>query len=102
MLGRSALADPWLPGKIAGELGIAPNGSAADSPAPLSEWVPLLERFAELSLPFTEGSRYTARRIKQWLRMASRGDKGWLDLVKQAETTEEILGILRTVTQNQI
>jgi tRNA-dihydrouridine synthase C len=97
MLGRSALADPWLPGRIASELGIRASGGAVVDSSMLKEWVPLFERFAELSLPFTAGSAYTARRIKQWLRMASqRGSRAWLDLVKQAETTEEILAILRT------
>lgn len=101
MLGRSALADPWLPGRIANELGVPRAGSPELTVgASLADWVPLLERFAELSLPFTAGTRYTARRIKQWLRMAGqRGSCAWLDLVKQAETTEEILAILKAVAR---
>jgi tRNA-dihydrouridine synthase C len=94
MLGRSALADPWLPGRVARELGISGwRGGELDSDRDLVDWVPLLTRFAELSRPTSHGSGYTARRMKQWLRMASQRPefRSGLERVKLCESTEQIL-----------
>jgi tRNA-dihydrouridine synthase C len=106
MLGRAALADPWLPHKISVELGIAGSRelSLADGPLerPLVDWLPVLRRFAAIGFRMYAGqfspvavSRYTAMRLKQWLRVAAaRRAASWLDLVKRAQSTEEVLEIL--------
>jgi tRNA-dihydrouridine synthase C len=95
MLGRSAMANPWLAAEVSRVLGI--GTAAADTRIRgLADWVPLLERFAELSRPVSGGTGYTARRIKQWLRMAGqRQSRRWLDEVKTFDTTEQILLHLR-------
>jgi tRNA-dihydrouridine synthase C len=105
MLGRGALANPWLPRAISAELGII-SPSEGDwgefGERPLTDWLPVLRRFAELGSCMYRGqysamavNRYTAMRLKQWLRVASvRRVASWLDLVKRAETTEDVLGIL--------
>ncbi|MFN0074601.1 MAG: tRNA dihydrouridine synthase [Chloroflexota bacterium] len=106
MLGRGALADPWLPHRIAAELGIATPRELQLANGPtehtLPEWLPLLRRFTEIGFRAYAGqytpsavSRYTAMRIKQWLRVASaRHPSPWLALIKLAQSTEDVLDIL--------
>jgi tRNA-dihydrouridine synthase C len=106
MLGRGALADPWLAHKAAAELGIASERDRAQVLAandrPLADWLPLLRRFAELGAHAYAGeyspaavSKYSSMRIKQWLRVAAgRQVEPWLDLVKRAVTVEDVLAIL--------
>jgi tRNA-dihydrouridine synthase C len=112
MLGRGALADPWLPRAISAELGIiSPSeGHRGESvERPLTEWLPLLRRFAEIGSWMYRGqyspvaiNRYTAMRLKQWLRVASvRRVASWLDLVKRAETTEDVLEILQQAASDK-
>lgn len=108
MLGRGALADPWLIHRVARELGLpAPLPRHADAgPAArsLADWLPLLQRFTELALEAYTGrygpaavSRYTAMRMKQLLRHPSLYHSApWLDMIKHATTTEAVLEILRS------
>lgn len=102
MIGRSALADPWLGLRIARELGISPacgnSASAGKFPSEgnalnaensprdfpkrtdLAAWLPLLRGFALDSAQYAtrgvgrtkEDSRYCARRVKQWLSYSER------------------------------
>lgn len=65
MLGRSALADPWLAQDIALELGIP--GTAAH--ASERQWLALLYRFREVAQPHGSSAYYVLSRMKQWLRM---------------------------------
>jgi tRNA-dihydrouridine synthase C len=109
MLGRSALADPFLAPRIARRLGLEPRGTAvsiAEEPAPDPRdprvWLPLVERFVEICAPHfrmahgASGGGYICRRIKQWFALA-RTPRGlpWWDDVKRLQTTEEILHWLR-------
>jgi tRNA-dihydrouridine synthase C len=102
MLGRCALADPMLPILAARELGIpaAPGTPAADDTAgPLSRdpaaWSPLIERFAELSLPGSDGEGYTVARIKQWMRMSHvKRELPWFDLIKRTTRLSEVRAVL--------
>lgn len=65
MLGRGALANPYLPALAARELGILQEVHA---PYPDSErWHALLTRFLEISAPLSDNPNYALRRVKQWL-----------------------------------
>lgn len=87
MLGRAALADPWLARAIGGQ------------PVPLAEvrreaWLELMTTFARLAAPFGESPNYALCRLKQWTRM-TRGELPKAEL-QAATTTEEFLERLRT------
>jgi tRNA-dihydrouridine synthase C len=104
MLGRSALADPFLPPRIAKSLGIhapgtANSGSSADPdgvcPTDPRVWIPLLTRFSEICTP-QYGTGYIVRRIKQWLAFVKiKRPLPWFDEVKRMQTTEEVLEWLK-------
>jgi tRNA-dihydrouridine synthase C len=101
MLGRSALADPFLPPRVARALGIAVQGTASQEtpesacPTLPHAWVPLLERFNEICSPYY-GTGYVVRRIKQWLGFVRiKRPLPWFDDVKRMQSTEEVLGWLR-------
>jgi tRNA-dihydrouridine synthase C len=89
MLGRGALADPLMPGKIAHELGLVP------APPTLASfgWPIALQRLAELMRSSAPGSeKQIVCRVKQWLKIAGVfGDFAGFDEIKRAETLEEIL-----------
>jgi tRNA-dihydrouridine synthase C len=105
MIGRSALADPFLALRIGRELGV-PRAITAEiealpHPADLSAWMPLLEKFAAFSERYSDrgasGSRYTARRIKQWLRYSERHfGTDWFERVKRLDDTAEIFAVLES------
>lgn len=106
MIGRSALADPWLGLRIARELGITPEGatprasaSGEDLPDPrdLLAWGVLLEKFARFSERYStrdrEEGRYCARRVKQWLKYSAKTyGTEWFTAVKQTQTLPELFG----------
>ncbi len=105
MIGRSALADPWLGLRIARELGIAPGGSSsrADLPDPRDPfaWISLLEKFAVFSERYSardrEDGRYCARRVKQWLKYSEKTyGTNWFTAVKQTQTLPELFEVLRS------
>lgn len=93
MIGRSALACPSLPLQIAAELGL---GEAR----PAKGWEELLTGLIEWSAFYGQSSpKYTVRRLKQWLKLASNfGDFPHFDAVKESETTEELFDRLRGAT----
>lgn len=105
MIGRGALADPMLPRKIARELGIplvesgpwstiTPEGEFL-APEGKRAWLRALRRFCEISGPDSQGERYTAARMKQWLRFSySKHRTPWFTLIKKAETPEQIFSII--------
>jgi tRNA-dihydrouridine synthase C len=100
MIGRSALADPFLARRIAQEMGIAPMGEAIPDARDLSVWLPLLDEFVAHSDRFSErgpgASRYTARRLKQWLRYSSQyQNTPWFEWAKRFDEVDEILAGLR-------
>lgn len=91
MIGRSALADPWLAQRISRELGISRATFPLPSADSLEDWFPWLVRFAELSSRFSdrdaEDGRYCARRVKQWLRYSESTFKTpWFASAKRTET----------------
>ena len=101
MLGRGALANPYLPQQIACELGIAakPCPTHADQPI---DWTPQLKRLLALTAQI-EGKTGTDKRtdhflvcrLKQWLNLASKqGHFGEFEAVKRLETVPELLAFL--------
>lgn len=88
MLGRGALADPFLPLRIAGKLG----GRTA-SP---EEWKSVIGRFLYWSEPFPKKSpHYSLSRIKQWLKFAHlRKNISWFDEIKRAQSLEELFRLM--------
>lgn len=99
MLGRSAMADPFLPPRIARALGLSVSGTAVDAPpistaAPQS-WVPLFERFNEICEPHY-GPGYIVRRIKQWLAFVRKQQQiAWFDDIKRMNSPTEVLTWLK-------
>ncbi len=114
MIGRGALADPWLSLRISRELSVSAvtTDVAGSLPASapsfpertdISAWLPLLRQFAEYSAEYAdrnlgitkEDSRYCARRIKQWLRYSEIYWKtDWFTATKRLETLTEIIAEL--------
>lgn len=99
MLGRSALADPFLPPRVARALGILGNEATLplDSMCPTlpHAWIPLFERFNEICVP-SYGPGYIVRRIKQWLTFVRiQRTLPWFDNVKRMSNVNEVLDWLR-------
>ena len=67
MIGRGALANPFLAASIAHELGLLPCAPERSFPSE-EEWRALLLRFVAISEPLSDNPNYTIRRVKQWLR----------------------------------
>lgn len=98
MVGRGALADPFLPLRISAALH---GGQTLDDVDPdlyarrAESWIPLVERFTELSQPYTGGSQYTLRRVKQWFRyVAMRRQVPWFESIKRLERLEDVKSCL--------
>ena len=99
MLGRGALADPFLPGRIADELGMAAQSPEADGAI---DWTPLLERLVGLTACLEgitilekRSNHFLACRLKQWLKIASlRGNFTRFEAVKRLESVEELLAVV--------
>lgn len=82
MIGRSALADPALPGQIARELGLLVR------PRPTGDWTARLAGLVEVAGP----NARTLARLKQWLNLAHRfGDFPHFEAVKRLDSVEELL-----------
>lgn len=96
MLGRSALANPFLAREIAFELGI---GEAPHIESP--DWVRLmngLTRWTEAYGMFSPN--FLLKRIKQWLSLASaHGDFTHFDKLKRCKTFDEIMVDLQNLTR---
>jgi tRNA-dihydrouridine synthase C len=97
MIGRGALADPALPGIVARELGLMPQGSGGGDISlfrhgDLRAWHGVLSAFCDIGAPFVDRKFYLVQRVKQWLRYAwVRGNAPWFDTVKRFQTEGEIL-----------
>ena len=98
MMGRGALANPALTLEVSHALGLTTRAFDPDMKrGEISAWLPILRRFAEVSAPVSQGSLYTASRIKQWLKMAYlRNQFPLFEKVKQSKTVEEIFEILES------
>lgn len=66
MLGRGALANPWLPKQVAHGLGII--STTQNSFPDHEEWRRLLTRLLDISEPLSDNPIYGLIRAKQWLR----------------------------------
>jgi tRNA-dihydrouridine synthase C len=104
MLGRGALADPFLSHRIAGELGLlpkAPIGAKVESgETEAFDWRPYLRKLIAHSTPHVDASpakveRFLVSRLKQWLYFARMcGNFSGFDAVKRAETVDELFALL--------
>jgi tRNA-dihydrouridine synthase C len=100
MIGRGALANPTLSFQIANALGISKDKPSFEI-LELSDWIPVLRSL----LTYTEsyfGSKpaMTAKRLKQWLRLAStHGNFPFFDELKRLESAEELLAQLALLTK---
>lgn len=92
MLGRVALADPFLSGKIAKELGIPSNGYVIS-------WHYHFEKYAGFSeLHYNGVTNRTLFRLKQWAKMASLyGRFPWFEQLKTTSTTNEFLDEMKRI-----
>lgn len=92
MLGRGALADPRLPGRIAAELGLAPPVPDDVNARPV-DWAAELRRLVGWVGRFPGGSSVgTTRRLKQWLALAARhGGFAGFEGVKRLEGIDDLL-----------
>lgn len=97
MMGRGALADPDLVHRIAAELGLPADPSRHSTPLTRSAWLPLVNRFIEISLDYFPVQSAVLARCKQWIRMAQR-HRGldWFDEVKRLETLEALQEYLQS------
>jgi len=91
MLGRSALADPFLSRRIAKELGLAAEWSEEEI-----DWIRELRRL----VCFTEeicgaSTPHTVMRLKQWLKIAKNfGGFAHFDSIKETKLVDEFFGQL--------
>jgi tRNA-dihydrouridine synthase C len=93
MLGRGALASPSLALQVAAELGLRPLDYKEVCP---DDWPCLLQRLVDWSRHYGHAtSEQTARRLKQWLRLAAvHGTFDGFDRVKTATTIEALMEAL--------
>jgi len=91
MLGRCALSNPALPYQVAHELGLTDGCEIWDG-----NWPSTLQKLVDFTAYYEEWvPAYTVKRLKQWLKLASSfGDFPHFDLVKTAETVEELFNFL--------
>jgi tRNA-dihydrouridine synthase C len=83
MLGRGALADPWLSSRVACELGLVPR------PAP-PDWRECFERLVYWTSMDRGSPGKTVLRLKQWIKIASKhGDFPGFDQLKLAKSLGE-------------
>ena len=101
MLGRGALANPFLAQQVACDLGIATKACPAHASEPI-DWVPHLTRLIALTAQI-EGKRLTDKRsdhflvcrLKQWLNLAAKqGNFPAFDEIKRLETVDALCAFL--------
>jgi tRNA-dihydrouridine synthase C len=103
MLGRGALVSPALVHASARELGIPGVGWTGGFHRTPAEWLPLVRRFVVLSSAAVPSPAYTARRVKQWLRMANHdGCMPWFDGLKKEESLHDVLGHLGALAASSV
>jgi hypothetical protein len=80
--------------------GVGWTGGFHRTPA---EWLPLVLRFVELSSAAVPSPSYTARRVKQWLRMANHdGGMPWFEALKKEESLRDVLGHLGALAASSL
>jgi tRNA-dihydrouridine synthase C len=97
MLGRGALANPALPRMVACELGLLPAETVLEETCE-NEWPELVTRFVRWCRHYgVYGSERTARKLKQWLRLAAvHASFEAFEKVKRAATVEEIVDLVES------
>jgi tRNA-dihydrouridine synthase C len=102
MLGRGALANPFLAHQVAADLGIVHHESDSEMNCSF-DWLSLLKRFDHWTHGFLPYSPLgTVRRMKQWLKMAAtRGTFVGFDAIKRAENVEELFSSLESLQSAQ-
>lgn len=98
MLGRGALANPFLPHAVARELGLpAPE----KSPFPRDdEWRSMIALFVRESESVSTNPNYTLSRLKQWLGyVAKRRDLPAYEALKRSRELRDFLAVLETTPQ---
>jgi tRNA-dihydrouridine synthase C len=95
MLGRGALADPLLAGRVAAELGIADGLARGEGEE--FDWSSQLQGLVDWTGRCGEARpERVVDRLKQWLRLASMfGTFARFDAVKRAGSVEELFAALR-------
>ena len=90
MIGRGALANPWLAHSIAAELGIAGLQTYENN------WIDLMWHFVEVHRAFSPtGDVLSLMRLKQWLKIARNfGGFAHFDAVKQTTSIQEFFSRL--------
>jgi tRNA-dihydrouridine synthase C len=93
MLGRGALADPFLAGQISQELGLRVNLPKLEPLGPeIHDWWPLILRFLTKTEKVAPETRYRLNRVKQWLRFAAmRGSVPWFDSIKALQKVDDLI-----------
>lgn len=87
MLGRGAIADQRLSHRVAAELGLPSDPTAADRPP---DWPELFRRLAHRTPDWDD--RRSVKRLKQWLKTAATcGTFADFDAVKRVESVERLL-----------
>jgi tRNA-dihydrouridine synthase C len=92
MLGRGALADPRLAGRIAAELGIASQECGGETTRSI-DWPAQLQRLVDWTPRVNqEIPQHTVYRLKQWLNLAATfGNFPHFDAIKRSRSVDELL-----------
>jgi len=96
MLGRGALADPRLAGRIAAELGIKSQERGGQTRQSI-DWPAELQRLVDWTPRVNEEiPEHTVYRLKQWLNLAATfGDFRHFDAIKRSRSVDELLAGLK-------
>lgn len=100
MLGRGALANPFLIRQVAQELGIEtgvalPSLIQRPSEIPLQIWVQWFQKFMATSLPYLERPNRVLARVKQWTGFINTFDPvSWRPEILKCQTFEELEAVL--------
>lgn len=95
MIGRGALANPWLSHQIAAELGLVSKGQVA-IPNTVFDWRPPLRRLIHWTEHYqAKAPHQNVGRLKQWLKIASLyGSFSDFESTKRAQSVDDIFTIL--------
>jgi tRNA-dihydrouridine synthase C len=102
MLGRSAVANPFLAPEIAAKFHGSQDLKLGHSPD-LSQWIQWARKFEELSSTSSHQPGYLIRRVKQWMKIASnRNTFQWFDKIKRCDSMESFYSVLESLEREGI